>query len=168
MGSSYSNISLIINKKLNIISTKNTTIIGNNSNIISKLGTFAFYFTNKSLGSVISGFNIIANSDYGIIAANVKNITINFNKISGSHQDAIYLKNVSNSNVNHNNLSNSGGNGLNIENSKNVSANKNQIKNNNYSGINVSNSSNIQINSNNIIDNNLSGLSVSFFKKCIS
>lgn len=164
LGSSYSNISLTINKKLNIISTKNTTIIGNNSNIISKVGTFAFYFTNTSLGSVISGFNIITNSDYGIIAANVKNITINFNKITGSYKDSIYLKNVSNSNVNHNNLSNSNGNGLNIENSKNISANKNQIKNNKNSGINIYNSSNIEINSNNVINNNLSGLSVSSSK----
>ncbi len=160
LGNSYSNISLIINKKLNIISNKNTLIIGNNSNEISGLGTFAFYFNTNSLGSIISGFNIVANADYGIIAENVKNISINFNNISGSHQDAIYLKNTSNIKLNQNTLSNSGGNGLNIENSKNVSSDKNQIKNNNYSGINVSDSSNIQINSNNVINNNLSGLSV--------
>jgi len=160
LGSSYSNISLIINKKLNIISTDNTILISNNSNEISGLGTFAFYFNTNSLGSIISGFNIIANSDYGIIAENVKNITINFNNISGSSQDAIYLKNVSNFNINQNNLSNSGGNGLNIKNSKDVSVNKNRIENNNYSGVDVSNSSNIKINSNNIVDNNLSGLSI--------
>jgi parallel beta-helix repeat protein len=160
LGNSYSNISLIINKKLNIISNKNTIIISNNSNHIFGLGTFAFYFTTNSLGSIISGFNIRANSDYGIIAKNVRNITINFNNISGSHQDAIYLKNVSNINLNQNNLSNSGGNGLNIKNSKNVSAYKNHIKNNNYSGINVSDSSNIKITYNNVIGNNLSGLSV--------
>ena len=164
LGSSYSNISLIINKKLNIISARNTVIISNNSYSISKLGTFAFYFTNTSLGSVISGFNIISHSDYGIIAANVKNITINFNKISGSHKDAVYLKNVSNSNINQNNLSISGGNGLNIENSKNVSANKNQIKSNNNSGINIYNTSNTKITSNNVMNNNLSGLSVSSSK----
>ncbi len=160
LGSSYSNISLIINKKLNIISNKNTIIISNNSNNIPGLGTFAFYFTNTSLGSVIAGFNIITNSDYGIIAENVKNITINSNNISGGHEDSVYLKNVSYSNLNQNNLTNSGGNGLNIENSKNVSANKNLIKNNINSGINISNSSNIGITSNNIINNNLSGLSV--------
>ncbi len=160
LGSSYSNISLIINKKLNIISNKNTVIIGNNSTSTSNFGTFVFYFTNKSLGSVISGFNIVANSDYGIIAVNVKNITIKFNKISESNQDAIYLRNVSNSNINQNNLSDSGGNGLNIDNSKNVSVNKNKISNNNYSGIDVLDSSNIGINSNNVINNNLSGLSV--------
>jgi parallel beta-helix repeat protein len=164
MGTSYSNISIIIDKKLNIISTKNTAIISNNSNSISGLGTFSFYFTNKSLGSVISGFNIIAKSDYGIIVKNVKNISINFNNISGSHQDDIYLKNVSNINLNKNILSNSCRNGLNIENSKNISANKNQIKNNNYSGISISNSSNIKITSNIVIDNNLNGLSVSSSK----
>ena len=160
LGSSYSNISLIISKKLNIIGAKNTVIIGNNSTSISNFGTFVFYFTNKSLGSIISGLNIIANSDYGIIAVNVKNITIHSNKISGSNQDAVYLRNVSNSNVNQNNLSDSGGNGLNIENSKNVSANKNKITNNNNSGIDVSDSSNIGITSNRVIDNNLGGLSV--------
>ena len=160
LGSSYNNISLIINKKLDIISNKNTVLVGNNTNSISKLGTFVFDFTDKGVGSVISGFNIIANSNYGIIALNVKNITIKLNKISGSHQDAVYLKNVSNSNINHNTLSDSGGNGLNIVNSKNVSVNKNLVKNNNYSGIDVSNSSNIRITSNNVVNNNLSGLSV--------
>lgn len=160
MGSSYSNISLIINKKLNIISRKNTVIIGDNPTSTSNFGTFIFYFTNKSLGSIISGFNIIANSDYGIIAENVKNITIKLNKISESNHDAVYLRNVSNSNVTQNNLSDSCGNGLSIDNSKNVSVNKNKITNNNYSGIDVSDSSDIGISSNHIINNNLSGVSV--------
>jgi len=165
IGNSYENISLIINKKLNIISTKNSLIIGNDSNGItgSSMGltdTFAFYFSNKSSGSAISGFNILSNSDYGIVAENVKNIFIGLNNISACNKGSIELNNVSNVTINKNNLSNSKGNGLNIENSNNVSANGNQMINNTYSGIRIDNSSDIKITSNNVINNNLSGTSI--------
>ncbi|MFZ0441588.1 MAG: right-handed parallel beta-helix repeat-containing protein [Methanobacterium sp.] len=165
IGNSYENISLIINKKLNIISTKNSLIVSNNSNGIqgSSMGitsTFAFYFSNNSSGSVISGFNILSNSDYGIVAENVKNIFIGLNNISAGNKGSIELNNVSNFTINKNNLSNSNGNGLNIENSNTVSVNGNQMKNNTYSGIRVANSSDIKITSNNVVNNNLSGTSI--------
>ena len=165
IGNSYENISLIINKKLNIISTKNSLIISNNSIGIqgSSMGltsTFAFYFSNNSSGSVISGFNILSNSDYGIIAENVKNIFIGLNNISAGNKGSIELNNVSNVTINKNNLSNSNGNGLNIENSNTVSVNGNQMENNTYSGIRVANSSDIKITSNNVVNNNLSGTSI--------
>ena len=165
IGNNYENISLIINKKLNIISTKNSLIISNNSNGIqgSSMGitsTFAFYFSNNSSGSVISGFNILSNSDYGIIAENVKNIFIGLNNISAGNKGSIELNNVSNVTINKNNLSNSNGNGLNIENSNTVYVNGNQMKNNTYSGIRVVNSSDIKITSNNVVNNNLSGTSI--------
>ena len=165
MGNSYSNISLIIDKKLNIISFINTVINSNNSNGISgpSMGlteTFAFYFTKKSSGSVISGFNILANSDYGIIAENAKNITISSNNIYGGYNGSVKLNNVSNVTVSKNNLSNSKGNGVDIENSKKIAVNENQVLNHTYSGIRVSNSSDINIKKNNISNNSLSGVSI--------
>ena len=165
IGNSYENRSLIINKKLNIISTKNSLIISDDSDgtkrsISGLADTFAFYFSNNSSGSVISGFNILSNSDYGIIAENVKNIFIGLNNISAGNKRSIELNNVSNVTINKNNLSNSNGNGLNIENSNNVSASGNQMINNTNSGIKVDNSSDIKITSNNVVNNNLSGTSI--------
>lgn len=164
-GNSYNNISLIINKKLNIISLIKTVINGNNSTGVngSNMGlteTFAFYFAGNSSGSVISGFNILTNSDYGIIAENTKNVTINSNNISGGYKGSIKLNNVSNIAVNQNNLSNSGGNGLDIENSKKVSVAGNQMSNNKYSGIRISNSNDTNVKKNNVSNNTLSGVSV--------
>lgn len=165
LGNSYTNISLIITKKLNIITLKNTILSGNDSTGIngSSMGlndSFVFYFTNTSSGSIISGFNIIANSDYGILSENSKNLTISSNNISGGQKGSIKLNNVSNSSINKNNLSNSQGNGLDIENSKNISASGNQIINNKYSGIKVYNSSDIKITKNKVLNNNLSGISI--------
>ena len=164
-GNSYSNVSLIINKKLNIISLINTVISSNDSTGIngSSMGiteTFAFYFTRNSSGSVISGFNILTNSDYGIIAENVKNITISSNNISGGYKGSIKLNNVSNTTVSKNKLSNSKGNGLTIQSSKKISITGNQISNNTYSGIKVYKSNDINITKNKDLNNNLSGISI--------
>jgi parallel beta-helix repeat protein len=165
MGNSYSNISLIINKKLNIISHINTIIRSSNSTGIngSNMGlteTFAFYFAKNSSGSVISGFNILTNSDYGIIAQNAKNITISSNNISGGYKGSIKLNNISNVTVSKNGLFNSKGNGINIENSKKITVNENQISNNTYSGIHVYNSESINVKKNNVSNNTLSGISI--------
>lgn len=107
--------------------------------------TFAFYFAKNSSGSVISGFNILTNSDYGIIAQNAKNITISSNNISGGYKCSIKLNNISNVTVSKNGLFNSKGNGINIENSKKITVNENQISNNTYSGIHVYNSESINV-----------------------
>lgn len=168
-GNSYSNISLIINKKLNIISLINTVINSSDSTGIngSSMGlteTFAFYFTKNSSGSVISGFNILTNSDYGIIAENVKNITISSNNISGGYKGSIKLNNVSNTTVSKNNLSNSNGNGVDIENSKKIAINGNQISNNTYSGINVYKSNDINL-TRNEVSNNGNGVYIDNSKK---
>lgn len=165
MGNTYSNIALIVNKKLNIISRINTILSSSNSTGVNgaSMGlteTFAFYFTKNSSGSVISGFNILTNSDYGIMAENAKNITISSNNISGGYKGSIKLNKVYNSTVSKNNLSNSKGEGINIENSKKITMNENQISNNTNSGIRVYNSDNVNLKKNNISNNSLSGISI--------
>ena len=165
MGNTYSNISLIINKKLNIISRINTILSSSNSTgangaSMGLTETFTFYFTKNSSGSAISGFSILTNSDYGIMAENAKNITISSNNISGGCKGSIKLNKVYNSTVSKNNLSNSKGEGINIENSKKIVINENQVLNHTYLGIRVSNSSNINIKKNNISNNGLSGVSI--------
>ncbi len=155
-GNIYQNISLVINKKLNIISDKNTKIIGSKG----LMDPFTFYFTTNSSGSVLSGFNILTNADYGIIVENAKNINIDSNNISGGYNGTIMLNKDFNININNNNLSNSEGNGLDIEYSKKISVNKNHISNNQYSGIKINNSYDTNVTTNKVSNNNLSGLSV--------
>ena len=162
-GNSYSNISLIINKKLNILSTKNTILNGNNSNgngSIGSLDSFVFYFTKQSSGSVLSGFNILANSDYGIIAENVQNLNIKHNQISDGSNGLIKLENAFNTSINGNTLSHSNGNGILVDKSNKITLNNNQINNNTLSGIKITDSSELTLNYNRVIDNNLSGLSI--------
>ena len=58
----YDNISLIVNKQLNLLSSKNSTInvASSLSDKAKNLGignTFGFYFTQNSSGSLLSGFN---------------------------------------------------------------------------------------------------------------
>ena len=63
----YKGISLVVDKKVNIISNVNSTVYtsGELSNKAQELNidkTFGFYFTKNSAGSVLSGFNIVAAS----------------------------------------------------------------------------------------------------------
>ena len=94
----YNNISLVVDKKLNIIS-KNNSVVYASSQITDKaksLGidkTFGFYFTPNSAGSVLSGITIIASaSDYGVVVDNTKNVKINDNKIVGG-TNGLFAKN---------------------------------------------------------------------------
>ena len=74
----YNDISLVVDKKLNILS-KNASIVYSSDKLTDKardLGldkTFGFYFTSKSAGSVLSGITIVAsNSDCGVICGQYK------------------------------------------------------------------------------------------------
>ena len=154
-GNSYNNISLIINKKLNITSSKRTTILDKNST-----GTFAFYFTNNSSGSDISGLNIITDWNCAILAENVQDIDITSDIISGGSDSSIDLNNVKNVRIINNLITNSDGNGINIENSKNITTDNNYIANNVNSGIEIYGSSDIQVSRNNMLNNSLSGVSI--------
>ena len=82
----YNGVSLVIDKKVNIVSKVNSTIYtsGDLSNKAQELNidkTFGFYFTKNSAGSVLSGFNIVANSsDYGVIVDGSDNTIIDWKK----------------------------------------------------------------------------------------
>lgn len=65
---SYDNISIVVNKKLNIISTKNSVIhtintIPNKAQEMGIKNSFGFYFTPLANGSTIKGLTITGNSD---------------------------------------------------------------------------------------------------------
>ena len=86
VGNEYNGISLVVDKKVNIVSNVNSSIYTSDdlSNKAQKLNidkTFGFYFTKNSAGSVLSGFNIVANSsDYGVIVDGSDNTIIDWKK----------------------------------------------------------------------------------------
>lgn len=161
--STYNNISLIIDKKLTL-KGNGTTIItknfkGNSGNAIDGSNTFGFYFTKSALGSSLIGFNIISNSDYGIIV-NSSSVTMTSNTINGGQKGGVLFNNSKDSKVNNNIISNSGGYGIYIIGSTNINTVYNNIKNNNDSGVLIFKSSNIRIYDSSILNNKNHGIEV--------
>jgi parallel beta-helix repeat protein len=159
-GGNYQNVSLVINKKLNVLATKNAVLNGTSSDGSNGKTTFVFYFTNTSSGTVLSGFNINTNTDYAVVLNNVKNINIANNNINGGEKGSIYVKASSNINLNKNTVTHSGGNGITIYSSNAVNLYKNIIKNNQVDGINIHNSQKTNLTLNTIILNGLNGLTL--------
>jgi|GEM_PF-3263252 len=155
----YQNVSLVLNNKLNVVGSK-AVLNGNNSDETNGQTTFVFYFTNKSSGTVLSGFNIKTSTDYAIILNNVKNINIANNNIDGGDQGSIYVKDSSNINLTKNTVINSGGNGITIYSSNAMNLYNNIIKNNQNDGIIIQNSQKTNLTLNTIIQNGLNGLTL--------
>ena len=94
----YQNISLVVDKKLNIVSKRDSVVYASDevSDKARDMGidkTFGFYFTSNAAGSVLSGITIIAsNCDNGIVVDNSKNIKITNNKVTGG-QNAVLIRN---------------------------------------------------------------------------
>lgn len=139
-GGDYQNVSLVINKKLNVVGTKNVVLNGTDSADSNGKTTFVFYFTNRSSGTVLSGFNINTNTDYAVILNNVNNVIIANNSINGGAKGSIYVASSSNINLTQNTIKNSVGNGLTIDSSKSVTLYKNLINHNHGDGVTVLNS----------------------------
>lgn len=91
----YKNISLVVDKKLNIVSIENSVVYASNqvSDKARSLGitdTFGFYFTSKSSGSLLSGITIIAtNCDYGVVIDSSDNTTIENNRVNGGKNSVL-------------------------------------------------------------------------------
>ncbi|MGL4669338.1 MAG: right-handed parallel beta-helix repeat-containing protein [Methanobacteriaceae archaeon] len=152
LGDSYSDISIIINKKLNIISSSNTktVITGSSVNNPELDQSFTFYFTENSSGSKIEGFILDANGDYGILIKNAKNIAITNNIIKNSVIDGIHLKNSENISIAQNEIFNNPVSGIAIvESSKNINMINNSLYwNGNGIKINTTTTSNVIIGNN--------------------
>ena len=95
----YKNISLVVNKKLNIVSNKNSVVYSNGqisqrANAMGITDTFGFYFTSNSCGSILSGIKLIAsNSDYGVIVDSSDKTIITDNVIAGGI-NSVLVKNA--------------------------------------------------------------------------
>lgn len=161
----YNNISLVVDKKLNIISKKNSVVYASNqiTNKAKSLGiekTFGFYFTSKSAGSVLSGISIIASdSKYGIIADNTNNLKIKNNTINGG-LNGILVKNSNKITISDNTITKAKGDGLKLQNIKNSLIKNNEISHNKRSGIETTNMHYCNITNNTIHHNDLNGITV--------
>ena len=156
----YRDISLVVDKKLNIISKKSSVVYTSDevSDRARNMGidkTFGFYFTSNAAGSVLSGITIIAsNSDYGIEVDNSKNIKIINNKVIGGG-NGVLIKNSDKITLSENDISKSKQNGVQFQNVKNSLIEKNHISYNKKSGIETSNIAYCKILNNTIHHNDL-------------
>lgn len=161
----YKDISLVVDKKLNIISNQKSVVYASNkvSDKSKNLGianTFGFYFTSNSCGSVLSGIKIIASgSDYGIVVNSADNVTVKNNVITGGN-NGILVKNSENINVIKNTVSKSKLNGIQLHDSKNSLVSKNDVSYNGRSGIETSNIYYCNITNNTAHHNDFNGISM--------
>lgn len=162
----YKNVSLVVDKKLNILSTVGSVVyvsdgIGSNAHNLSIDKTFGFYFTNNSGGSRLSGITIISDlNDYGVIVDSSDNTIIKNNKVTGSQKAGILIKDSNNVEVSFNSISKSVGDGLQLKNVGFSSIKNNTISYNQRSGIETSNINNNTIVYNEIHHNVLNGITL--------
>lgn len=163
--SEYNDISLVVDKALNIIS-KNNSIIKVSNQVSEKAGsmridkTFGFYFTSNAGGSVLSGMTIIAdNCDNAIIVDDADNVTISNNTIIGGNV-AILVKNSDGLTLSSNDISQANVDGVQLKDVKNAVISENNIYKNGRSGIETSNIYDCQILNNTIHHNSFNGISM--------
>ena len=160
----YQDISLVVDKKLNIISKKDSVVYVSDevSDKARDMGidkTFGFYFTSNAAGSILSGINIVAsNSDYGIVADNTRNIKITNNNVTGGG-NGVLIKNSDKITMSENDISKAKQNGVQLQNVKNSIIERNVISLNKKSGIETSNIEYCKILNNTIHHNGLNGIS---------
>ena len=182
---SYNNISIVVNKKLNIVSNKNSRIYTSDSISAKAQGmgianTFGFYFTNLASGSTLKGLTIVGNADYdiiveggssisiigntishgkkaGILLNNSKYLTVKENIIKDNY-DGIYLNNLNRSNFTNNRIFSNSHDGIFAEYAVLNNITSNRVYSNGLDGFHLENSKANSILKNKIIDNAVSGL----------
>ncbi|WP_405307315.1 right-handed parallel beta-helix repeat-containing protein [Methanobrevibacter sp.] len=160
----YQDISLVVDKKLNIISKKDSVVYVSDevSDKARDMGidkTFGFYFTSNAAGSVLSGITLIAsNGDYGIVVDNSNNIKITNNDVTGGG-NGVLIKNSDKITMSENDISKAKQNGVQLQNVKNSIIERNVISLNKKSGIETSNIEYCKILNNTIHHNGLNGIS---------
>ena len=162
----YKNISLVVDKKINIISNTDSKVYTSDklTNRAQNLGinkTFGFYFTSNSAGSVLTGITLITdNSDYGIVVDSSNSTSIKNNIITGGNMAGVLVKNSNNILVSFNSISKSLGNGLQLKDVGFSTIKNNTISYNKRSGIETTNINNCTIVYNDIHHNVLNGITL--------
>lgn len=149
----YNNISLTINKKLQIKSDVESTIIGSTGN------GFCFKFTDQSSGSILSGFNIILSNGNGVIIDGADNIVIYDNTIVGG-SNSIVVKDSTKAVIYGNQISKASANGIQVQGASNITIVNNTVSECIRSGIELNNVSYGYVADNYISRNNFNGISM--------
>lgn len=161
----YRNISLVVDKKINIVSNKSATVyasasVGEKAKSMGITETFGFYFTSNSAGSVLSGIRIIAEScDNAIIVNGAEDVIIKDSRIVKG-ENSVLIKNSEKITLSNNDISQATKNGVQLQNVKNCDISNNNIHNNGRSGIETSNLYNCNILKNNVHHNGFNGISM--------
>lgn len=161
----YEGVSLVVDKKLNIVSKQNSVVYtsGQLTDKAKSLGisdTFGFYFTPNSSGSLLSGIKIIASDgDYGIIVDSSDNTTIKNSIIDGG-KNGILAKNADGIDISRNNVSGADVNGIQLHNVKNSLICENEVFNTGRSGIETSDIYCCNITNNTVHHNKFNGISL--------
>ena len=162
---SYDDISLVVDKQLKIVSSKNSTInvstsLTDKAKNMGLSNTFGFYFTQNSSGSILSGLDIIATSaDYAVILDKSSNTIVQNNVISEA-QNNVLVKNSSNVQINKNYIHDALNNSLQVRDINNISIFNNTIAFNGRSGIETSNMFLSLIAWNEVYHNAFNGISI--------
>lgn len=149
----YDGISLVINKKVLIKSDSGSTVSPSSNN------NFCFKFNPESAGSILLGFNIIADNKNGVIIDGADNVTIANNTIVGS-SDAIVANNTEGSIITSNKISKSSVNGIKVQSAYKVEVSNNTVSNCVRSGIELTDISYSHIANNNVSDNKFNGITL--------
>ena len=161
----YGNISLVVNKKLNIVSKCDSKVhasaqISSKAKHLGITNSFGFYFTPKSAGSVLSGITIISSeSDYGIVVDSTNDVTVDDNVVTGGKNCSL-VKNSDGITLTNNQISGASQNGIQLHDVKDSVISKNTISYNKRSGIETSNIYCCNITNNTIHHNNFNGISM--------
>lgn len=161
----YKDISLIVDKKINIKSNKIATVyvstdVSDKAKSMGISETFGFYFTSNSAGSVLSGIRIIADScDNAVIVNGAKDVTIKDSRIVKG-ENAVLIKNSEKITLSNNDISQATKNGVQLLDVKNSDISGDNIHHNGRSGIETSNIYNCNILRNNIHHNGFNGISM--------
>ena len=160
----YNNISLVVDKKLNIVSKNNSVVYVSNSlsDKAKSIGiekTFGFYFTQNSAGSILSGITVIAaGCENAIVLNNTSDVQIINNTINEGI-NSVLVKNSDNIIIVENEISKARKNGLQLLDVKNSLIDNNTISYNKKSGIETSNIDYCNITNNDVHHNELNGIS---------
>ncbi len=162
MDRNYTNISLIVEKQLNIISKVNSVIYTTDvSNVRAAsygiTDSFAFMFTNSSGGSVIKGLSFLGNSHYKIFINGADSITVNGNNIQQAKKAGIFVNNSLYNNISSNTVSNTNY-GIRLNNTNRTVISNNKIYSCANTGLILKESSLNNITKNKIYRNGLDGI----------
>lgn len=161
----YKDISLIVDKQLNIISNKNSVVEA--SNLISEKAksmgiakTFGFYFTSNAHGSVLSGITIKADScDNAIIIDGADDVTISNNVIIGA-VNGVLIEDADGITLSNNKITKATENGVQLKDVNDAVISKNEIYRNGRSGIETNGIHDSEILNNTIHHNSFNGISM--------